>query len=111
VPLLFRPIVVDGRVLVDGGVTDRQGLCALRPGERALIHQLPHHGPWSRLRRRRGDRTIATFARMVVAVPDLPRVSPFVLERGPRALAAARSHIARWLEAPAADASPAGETV
>ncbi|MFY0536572.1 patatin-like phospholipase family protein [Nannocystis pusilla] len=40
VPLMFRPLRHEGRLLLDGGVADRLGLCALQPGERAL-----HHAP------------------------------------------------------------------
>jgi NTE family protein len=101
VPLMFRPIWVDGRLLVDGGVSDRIGEVALAPRERALLHWLP-----SSSRRVLGSRRVAPPAaaaeRLTVITPDLPRVTPFRLEHGPVALARTREHVARWLDAPLA---------
>ncbi len=98
VPLLFRPVRLDGRLLVDGGVSDRPGLTALREGERALLHHLRPH-------ERRGlDRPPAAppgVEAQVLTVPDLPLVTPFALERGREALARAREHARAWLAQPA----------
>lgn len=98
VPLMFRPVWVDGRLLVDGGVSDRIGEVALAQGERALLHWLPSS------RRALGSRRVAPPAegpaRLTVITPDLPRVTPFRLEHGPVALARTREHVARWLDAP-----------
>lgn len=102
VPLLFRPVRLEGRLLVDGGVSDRPGLSALRPGERALLHHLVPH------ERRRRDRPPAAppgVAALVLTVPDLPLVTPFTLERGREALARARAHAVAWLEQSAPSAS------
>lgn len=97
VPLLFRPVRLDGRLLVDGGVSDRPGLTALRPGERVLLHHLvPHERP-------RHDRPPAPPAGVdahVLTIPDLPLVTPFALERGREALAIAREHTRAWLDQP-----------
>jgi NTE family protein len=101
VPLMFRPVWVDGRLLVDGGVSDRIGEVALAPDERTLLHWLP-----SSHRRVLGARRVAPPAelpgRLTVITPELPRVTPFRLEHGPVALARTREHVARWLDAPLA---------
>jgi NTE family protein len=97
VPLMFRPLWVDGRLLVDGGVSDRIGEVALAPDERVLAHWLP-----SRHRVLRSSRQAPATEpeRLVVITPDLPQVTPFRLDQGPVALRRTREHIARWLDAP-----------
>lgn len=104
VPLMFRPVWVDGRLLVDGGVSDRVGQLALAPGERVLMHYLP-----SRRRVLRPSRQLPPAEvpgqRLMVVTPELPRVSPFRLDQGPIALEHTREHVARWLRAPLRPAS------
>lgn len=101
VPLMFRPVWVDGRLLVDGGVSDRAGLSAVEPGERVWMHYLP-----SRRRvlatGRHAEPEPIPGRRLMVVTPDLPRVSPFRLHHGPVALRRTRDYITRWLQAPAA---------
>ncbi len=98
VPLLFRPVRWERTLLVDGGVSDRAGFSALRPGERALYHHLLP-----------GAIDVA-FARAVpspgatcrtIAVPGLPRVGPDRLDAGLEAYAQVRAHAATLLGAPA----------
>jgi NTE family protein len=87
VPLLFQPVWVDGRPLLDGGIADRPGLDGLPPGERVLHHHLASRSPW------RGARSMAVPTRaglLSLVIDGLPRVGPFRLEQGPRAFAAAR---------------------
>lgn len=103
VPLMFRPVWVDGRLLVDGGVSDRVGLSAVDPGERVLMHYLPSR------RRVFKSRSLVPPSpipgrRLMVVTPDLPRVSPFRLHEGPVALRRTREHVERWLQAPVAEA-------
>lgn len=103
VPLMFRPLRHEGRLLLDGGVADRLGMCALAPGERAMHHALRSRSPWNRLRpptERRVEVPQGT-GRKVLVVEDLPRVSPFRLHEGPRALERALAATERWLSAPA----------
>jgi NTE family protein len=103
VPLMFRPVRHEGRLLVDGGVGDRNGETALASGERALHHALVSRSPWRAVSARKavaGDLS-ARPGRKVLVVEALPRVSPFRLERGPHALATAREATLRWLAAPA----------
>lgn len=98
VPLLFRPVRHEGRLLVDGGVSDRSGLAALAPGERAFFHDLPS-------RRRRSwwtaraetDRPTSTATRRVLRIEDLPAVTPAELSLGPIAIETARRATERWL--------------
>lgn len=100
VPLMFRPLRHEGRLLLDGGVADRLGLCALRPEERALHHALRSGSPWRRLTQ--GGQTVMSngTCRKVLVVDDLPRVTPFRLEAGPEALRRAHAATTRWLQAP-----------
>ncbi|MEM6995258.1 MAG: patatin-like phospholipase family protein [Myxococcota bacterium] len=100
VPIMFRPVLHEGRVLVDGGVSDRSGLSALPPGERVLLHYLPSR------RRTRFGRAPSPPTRlhdrpsMVLVTPELPKVTPFRLEHGPVALRRTREHAQRWLDEP-----------
>ena len=103
VPLMFRPVHHEGRLLVDGGVGDRNGETALAADERALHHALVSRSPWKRVSTRRaavGDMSPRP-GRKVLVVEALPRVSPFRLEHGPHALATARAAMLRWLAEPA----------
>ena len=105
VPLMFRPVYTEGRVLVDGGVSDRAGLTALPPGERVLMHYLPSR------RRLRWTRSVAPpevpdRPSLVLVTPGLPKVTPFRLGEGATALARARTYAEQWLDEPA-DLGPA----
>lgn len=89
VPLLFQPVWVGGRPLLDGGIADRPGLDGVPEGERVLHHHLASRSPW----RRRGGPSMAVPARpglLSLVIDGLPRVGPFRLEQGPRAFDAAR---------------------
>ena len=97
VPLLFRPVRIDGRWVVDGGVSDRAGLSAVRPDERVLVHHLASQSPWRGLARRT-QQTVPSFAgAMHLHIPGLPRVTPFALEPGKLALEHAREFVTHWL--------------
>jgi NTE family protein len=99
VPLLFHPVWVDGRPLLDGGIADRPGLHGLPDdGARVLHHHLASRSPW------RGARSMAVPARrglLALVLRHLPRVGPFRLEEGPRAFAAARRAAREALDRPA----------
>lgn len=98
VPLMFRPVRVNGRILVDGGVSDRSGISAVGDEERALLHYLP-----SRRRAARQSRRAPADVpgrRITVVTPGLPKVTPFRLEHGPSALTQTRDHMHRWLDEP-----------
>ncbi len=98
VPLFFRPVRFEGRLLVDGGVTDRPAFTPLGPGERVLFHHLrPHERPGSVLpalpQGVHGER---------LEVEGLPLVTPFHLQRGVAALERVRAVATRWLREPVA---------
>ena len=103
VPLMFRPLRHEGRLLVDGGVADRDGETALAVDERVLQHRLLSRSPWSAITRRtqgtpRKSKVSPGTGRQVLVLDTLPRVSPFRLEFGPHALAVARDATLRWLD-------------
>jgi NTE family protein len=102
VPGMFQPVRIDGRIYIDGGVTDRAGISAASEGACVLYHHLPAHSPWRRIAR--AQNRPPAWARMhVLSEPQLPRLSPFHLHRGPAAYAIAREMALRALESPAAD--------
>lgn len=97
VPLMFHPVLHAGGVLVDGGVADRPGLSGLAGAPRVLFHHLASRSPWRRrdaealrIPRRDGLRTLVIEA--------LPRVGPFRLHEGARAMRAAREGTLRALD-------------
>jgi NTE family protein len=101
VPLMFRPLRHEGRLLLDGGVADRLGLCALQPGERALHHALRSRSPWRGLSADvPKDVSVGPEKKMLV-VEDLPRVTPFRLDAGPAALRRGYTAMRAWLAAQA----------
>ncbi len=98
VPLMFHPVRVGGRILVDGGVVDRPGLAGMRDG-RLLFHHLASRSPW----RRPGSPSMEIPSRVgmtTVVVEALPRVGPFRLAQGVRAFDAARRGMKRALGQP-----------
>lgn len=85
VPFLFHPVRLNGWLVVDGGVSDRPGLAGMPLGGRLLHHHLAARSPW----RRRGSRSLRVPRRpglTALVIDDVPRVSPFHLDRGPAAL-------------------------
>lgn len=99
VPLMFRPLRHEGRLLLDGGVADRLGLCALQPGERALHHALRSRSPWRGISDTVPKGMSEGPDRKLLVVEDLPRVTPFRLDAGPSALQRAHAATTRWLAA------------
>jgi NTE family protein len=98
VPLLFHPVRIGGRTLVDGGVADRHGLAATAPGERILYHHLTSRSPW----RRRDDPGLRVPVRdglRAIAIDGLPRCGPFRLRNGPEAMRRAAEATRRALDA------------
>ena len=101
VPLMFRPLRHEGRLLLDGGVADRLGLCALAPGERAMHHALRSTSPWRRWTPgvpKSMSNGNSVHKKMLV-VEELPRVTPFHLDAGPAALRQAHAATRAWLAA------------
>ncbi|MEM7159527.1 MAG: patatin-like phospholipase family protein [Myxococcota bacterium] len=100
VPVMFRPLWIDRRLVVDGGVSDRIGLSAVESEERILMHYLPSRRKVVRSSRQPIPEEIPGH-RLRVITPDLPRVTPFKLDQGPIALQHTRQYISRWLDEPA----------
>lgn len=98
VPLMFRPIWHQRRLLVDGGVSDRSGVIALQPGERVLLHYLPSRRKITLGPKPTAPTTWREPERFTLITPDLPRVTPFHLPAGPLALRKTRDHVRRWLD-------------
>ena len=100
VPLMFQPAVIGDRRLLDGGIADRAGIAAASDGARVLYHHLPTHSPWRRFTP--SQNRVPVRARLhLLHDPTLPRLSPFHLQRGPRAFTQARDLVLRTLAAPA----------
>jgi NTE family protein len=97
VPLMFQPVRVGGRWMVDGGVSDRPGLRGVPAGERVLFHHLASRSPW----RRRGSPALEIPRRaglVALVVDGLPRVGPHRLGDGVRAMRVAREATRRALD-------------
>lgn len=102
VPLLFHPVVIDGRPHVDGGVSDRPGLLGMPLGGRVLFHHIASRSPW----RRAGSEGMKIPQRrgmVTIVMDDLPRSGPFRLAEGRRALEIARVTLASALARPVSD--------
>jgi NTE family protein len=97
VPILFQPVRHEGSWLTDGGVLDRPGLAGVPDGARLLYHHLASRSPW----RRPGSPSLRIPERVnmrALVLRDLPRVGPFRLEEGPRALHETRERTLRALD-------------
>jgi len=98
-PVLFHPVRLDGRLYADGGTADRAGLVGVGSDERVLHHHLTARSPW----RRRGSSALRPPERpglQCIALPALPRVGPFRLERGRAAMELAAAGARDALEQP-----------
>jgi NTE family protein len=99
VPGMFQPVVRDGRRYLDGGIGDRAGIAAASPGSRVLYHHLPAKSPWRRFTPSQ-NRPPERPRLHMLCEPELPRLSPFHLSRGPRAFSLAREMALRSLAQP-----------
>lgn len=97
VPVMFQPVVIDGRPLLDGGILDRPGLAGMPGDVRVLHHHLPSRTRWFT---RLGDAEARPRrAELVSLVLDgLPKVDPFRLGRGPAAIEVARRALTERLD-------------
>lgn len=99
VPGLFQPVRLDGRRYIDGGVADRPGIGAAKRGSKLLYHHLPANSPWRRFTPAQNG--VPPWPDLhLLHEPALPRLSPFHLDRGPRAYDMAREMTLRRLERP-----------
>lgn len=83
VPIMFQPIRINNRLMVDGGVTDRPGLAGMDQ-QRVLYHHLSSRSPW---RGKRGAHTIIPQRNDMYSliISELPRVGPNRLTEGQHA--------------------------
>lgn len=99
VPFMFHPVWIDGVPFVDGGVSDRPGISALKEGERVLFHHLASRSPW----RRPGSVSMEIPRRpglITVVVEGLPRLNPFQLERAEQAIRGGYEGMKKALQQP-----------
>jgi NTE family protein len=94
VPGMFQPTRLDGRSYVDGGVSDRAGITAATRKAKVLYHHLPATSPWRRFTPKQNQPPGDVH---LLCEPDLPRLSPFHLHRGPLAYQMARDMALRAL--------------
>lgn len=99
-PLLFQPIRINRRTVVDGGVADRPGLAGMR-ATRVLYHHLASRSPW---RRKNGAHTQLPIREnlQTLVIDGLPRVGPNKLQAGKQAYAMARLATQQALQQPLA---------
>ena len=97
VPLLFQPRIIDGRPVLDGGVLDRPGLMSLPQRQRVLYHHLATRSPW---RRRRTMALPQRHNAATLIIDGLPRLGPFRLTHGVRAIEIAERATRRLLDQP-----------
>jgi NTE family protein len=101
VPFLFQPVRIGERLYLDGGILDRPGLHGVADGERVLFHHLASRSRW----RPRPPDPPQRPRMQVVAVPGLPPLNPFRLERGAEAIEGAARGLLLALSRPI-DAEP-----
>jgi NTE family protein len=100
VPFMFHPVRIDGRLYVDGGVSDRPGLAGMPAGGRVLYHHLATRSPW---------RTAASMGiprrpnLVTLAIQALPRPHPFDLRIGRSAIDVSYARTREALTRPVVD--------
>jgi NTE family protein len=101
VPLLFHPVLHEGRLLYDGGILDRPGLAGAGASERVFYHHLTSRVPAfaQRALQRQWPKRPGLVTLVVEA---LPRCDPFRLEMGRRALDLAARAMRAALDLPVA---------
>jgi NTE family protein len=97
VPLLFHPVRIDGRIYVDGGVSDRPGLAGMPAKIRVLYHHIESRSVFRGLDSRALPRREGMTA---LLIEDLPQPGPFRLDEGRRAFEIARRAARTALERP-----------
>ncbi len=94
-PGLLQPVDLGGRLFLDGGIADRPAIAAIAPNERVLSHHLASKSPW-----RLALSAPSAPNMQTLAIPGLPRLSPFHLKAGPEAFEAARTATLEALRTP-----------
>jgi NTE family protein len=100
VPLLFHPLRHAGRAFYDGGILDRPGLAGVPPEERVFYHHLPSRVPFPRLHPLLGRTLPQREGLISLVVEGLPRLGPFRLNEGRRAIDIASEAARAMLDRP-----------
>lgn len=96
-PGLLQPVRIQSELYLDGGIEDRPGFTPLSPSERVFYHHLSTRSPW-RLRRSRSQGFERRQNMMAFTVEGIPRIGPFKLHEGRRAMAMVYETTMRALE-------------
>ena len=95
VPLMFHPVVIDGRPYWDGGILDKAAVDSVQGGERVLSHFLPNQGIF-KLHGRKRD--LAGLENQMKIIPHgLAAVGPNKLALGPQVVEQAFEHARKCL--------------
>ena len=95
-PLMFGPVKVGRRWMLDGGIGDRAGSLAKSAGERTCTHYLLHRSPWPASEETPPSSLTGSDGKIII-LPNLPSVSPFHLMRGVDAIEMAYRGVKEWL--------------
>jgi NTE family protein len=97
-PLLFQPVALRGRRLLDGGISDRSGLSGARSGERVLLHWLPSSSPWRKGESGKAPPSLPNAGDIVIDLDRFQRLGPFRMEAGSQVYDMARERALRWMD-------------
>ena len=100
VPLLFHPRRHGGRAFYDGGILDRPGLSGVPSTERVFYHHLASRVPFRRLHPVLGRSLPRRDELISLVVEGLPRLGPFRLREGRRAIDVASTAMRAVLDRP-----------
>ena len=97
VPFLFQPVRLGRQFFWDGGYKDKMAFTAVDPNERVFGHYLMNkRQSWSEAQK--DVSAIADTNKLFFAIENLPRVTPFRLDRGPVAYYRAYSVVKNALQ-------------
>lgn len=97
-PLLFQPVALQSRRLLDGGIGDRSALSGARPGENVLLHWLASSSPWRKGDVKTSTPALPTLTDRLVHLGSFQRLGPFRMQAGMQVYDDARDRTLRWLE-------------
>ena len=97
-PLLFQPVQINGKPMLDGGIKDRLGIAGAIPEERLIIHSVV--SSQAEKRALGGVLQASPLHTRIIRPRNLPRVTPFTLSRSREAFVRARDYTTRALDMP-----------
>jgi NTE family protein len=107
VPLMFHPVWNRSRPYYDGGILDRPGIAGAGADERLLYHHLVPKSFWRR-KKARSSQIPQRRNMQAIAIPGLPKVSPFRLAAGRQALLQAYDYTMNLLDSELQDENESG---